>query len=160
MLITHARSQTPSLTCTMYTVDKKHSIATLFYFLLFVTPSLQKTCPLGLGNGTCDSGAKCALFDGNSKTCSAWSNYLCGSKQYRELSTCLCIDCPSGSGASCDKDNECCSLSDCGPVDATAASKPRPRGLSPAPRRAAQLASGILLAVTLAVYHVTARATP
>jgi hypothetical protein len=137
----------------MTAVKNKRKITTLFFFLLLLAPSLslEKTCPLGLRNGTCDSTAKCAIFEGDSNVCVGWSHYLCGTKQYRDLKTCSCVNCPSGSGASCEPLSECCSLLDCGRIDPAAKATEKPRALSAAPPRAAHAASGMLLAVTLVV---------
>jgi len=140
----------------MSALKNKRQAASLFFFLLLLTPSLQKQCPLGLGNGTCDVSAVCAIFDGNSRTCTGFSNYRCTRGQYRDFETCMCVNCPSASGVYCAPENECCSLNDCGLNNAPApapATTPKPKwALSPAPRRAAHAAIGMLLAVTLGVW--------
>jgi hypothetical protein len=134
----------------------KHTrqIASLFFFLLFLTPSLQKQCPLGATNGTCNASAVCAIFDGNSRSCTGWANYRCTRGQYRDLKTCICVNCPSGSGVSCTPSDECCSLDDCLQYPPVPVTTPKPKwALSPASRPAAHVARNILLAVTLAVWH-------
>jgi hypothetical protein len=138
----------------MSVLKNRRQTVSLFFFLLLLTPSLQKQCPLGLTNGTCNDSAVCAIFIGNPHTCTGWANYRCTRGQYRDLKTCECVNCPSGSGGHCTPENECCSLNDCGLNNAPAPSTtPKPKwALSPAPRRAAHVAIGILLAVTLGVW--------
>ncbi len=143
-----------SFVCMMSALKNKRQSVSLFFFLLLLTPSLQKQCPLGLTNRSCDASAVCAIFDGSSRICSGFANYRCTRGQYRDLKTCMCVNCPSGSGDSCTPENECCSVNDCGlnnpPVPVTT---PKPKwALSPAPRRAAHVAIGMLLAVTLGVW--------
>ena len=130
----------------------------LFLFFMSMTKiASTRQCPLGLKDGKCDEFAVCAIFDGNSAICTGWSTYRCARSQYRDMNTCMCINCPRGTGFSCDEQNECCSLDECKP-DPTPASTTKPRALSPACLRAPQVALSMLLTVSLTLMRLHTQA--
>ena len=96
-----------------------------------------KQCPLGdsggVPNATCLEGTTCAMFDGRQPKCTGWVRFRCASREYRNMQTCQCMACPTGTGRNCDSDNECCSLSECGAAETP---KPKPLGLSSTSRLA------------------------
>lgn len=139
-------------------MPNKRETTALFFLALCLAPALSQRCPLSAGktNGTCNASAVCAVFDGSSSTCVGWANYLCTRGQFRDLTTCMCVNCPSGTGSDCTPDRECCSLTACDrgypPPSTTPKPKPweRPWALGGACQRAAHGVIGMLLAVTLA----------
>jgi hypothetical protein len=121
---------------------------------LCMPPSLaaEKLCPLGdaggVPNASCNEGTTCAIFDGRQAKCTGWSNYRCAAREFRNLKTCECVACPAGSGLNCDRDNECCSLGDCG-EPTTSTPKARPLGLSSTSRLHPHAATNVLVCVVL-----------
>jgi hypothetical protein len=138
------------LVCTnMYTFL---SLLVVIFISLTTLPNVesQRRCPLTQSNKTsCEADAVCAIFEEKSTKCTSWSTYRCSRAQYRDMSTCECMNCPRGSGFSCTEENECCSSDGCKPNPASS-STPKPHALSSACPRAPQTALSMLLAVLLA----------
>lgn len=122
---------------------------------------VAKQCPfgdaVGVPNASCRGNGEvqptCAIYDGRQATCIGWSDYRCAAREYRNLKTCECLSCPAGSGLDCDRDNECCSLGDCGAPTSTP--KPRPYGLSSTSRLHPHAATHVLVCVVLSFIGMT-----
>jgi len=135
-------------------VRTKTTMLLVLLAFMFLPPTVEadtKICPLSdasvMPNATCFEGATCAIFEGSQPRCTGWSRFRCAPREYRNYKTCECDACPAGSGLDCDRDNECCSLGDCGAVTATP--KPRPFALSLASRLHPHAATHVLVCVVL-----------
>jgi hypothetical protein len=108
-----------------------------FVFIFFLDQTISDApglCPLGETGGVakarCHEDVTCAIFDGVQPQCIGWARNRCLARQYRDLKTCMCINCPRGQGELCTPASECCSLADCSrgpttPPTTTPAPKPK-----------------------------------
>ncbi len=122
---------------------------------LCLPPSLvaqPKLCPLGdprgVANASCAQATTCAVYDGIQPKCIGWTTSNCATREFRNLRSCECHECPVGTGQNCTPDNQCCSIADCGTTpSSTSAStpKPKPSALSSTSRLAPHTAMHLLL---------------
>jgi hypothetical protein len=102
----------------------------------------------------------CEIYSQNEERCIGWSRLRCAERQYRDLKTCMCLDCPRNQGELCTPSSECCSLADCSralTTPTTTTPQPKPKWYTDvyglASRPTPTLASRMLLDVTLVVCH-------
>lgn len=111
-------------------------------FIFFIDQTISDgpaLCPRGDAGGVprppCLTAAEgiditCEIYEEAQPRCIGWARNRCLARQYRDLKTCMCQNCPRGQGELCTPASECCSLADCSrgpttPPTTTPAPKPK-----------------------------------
>ena len=124
---------------------------------LCLPPSLVadiKACklgdPRGVPNASCAQATTCAIYDGIDAKCIGWTTSNCATREFRNLRSCECHECPVGTGQNCTPDNQCCSIADCGTTrTSTPTPTAKPFALSSTSRLAPHAAMHVLLPLWL-----------